>query len=220
MLLQKTVPGDPAMQYLRDPAEIYRESFAIIRAEADLARFGEGERDLVIRLIHACGMTDIVDDLQISGNAIEKGRSALACGAPVICDVTMVAGGIIRSMLPAGNQVACGLELNEARAFALENSHTRSAGGFEALREKIPGAVIAVGNAPTALFHLLEMVGSGLASPAVVLGFPVGFVGAAESKAALAANEHDIPFITLAGRRGGSAFAAAALNALAAGLDP
>jgi len=207
------------MQYLRDPRSIYDKSFATICDEADLGRFTSDEKELAIRLIHACGMIDIVDDLEFSPNAVEAGRSALAKGAPIICDVNMVAKGIIVRKLKKNNQVICGLDLPHALEFAKSNHHTRTAGGIDALRDKIPGAIIAIGNAPTALFHLLEMIADGLDKPALILGFPVGFVGALESKAELVANELDIPFIALKGRRGGSAFAAAAVNALAAGLS-
>ncbi|MCF6327973.1 MAG: precorrin-8X methylmutase [Devosiaceae bacterium] len=206
------------MSYLRDPAAIYEKSFKTIRDEADLSRFLPDERDLVIRLIHACGMVDIVDSIEISNNGIALGMDALANGAPIICDVNMVARGIITRKLVAQNQVLCGLDLKGAKKFATDNSHTRSAGGIDALADKIEGAIIAIGNAPTALFHLLEMIDSGAKKPAIILGFPVGFVGAAESKAELAANRFDIPYVTLLGRRGGSAFAAAAVNALASGL--
>jgi len=206
------------MSYLRDPAAIYEKSFAAIRAEADLSRFLPEEKDLVIRLIHACGMIDIVDHIEISDNGIASGAEALTTGAPIICDVNMVARGIITRKLGAKNQVLCGLDLEEAKKFAKDNSHTRTAGGIDALADKMEGAVVAIGNAPTALFHLLEMIGNGAKKPAIILGFPVGFVGAAESKAELAANRFDVPYVTLLGRRGGSAFAAAAVNALVSGL--
>ena len=208
------------VDYLSNPEAIYRQSFATISAEADLERFAKDETGLAIRLIHACGMVDIVDDLVISPGATGAGKRALASGAAVISDVSMVQNGIIRRNLPANNPVLCGLDSAAALSFAKANGTTRSAGGMEALADKIPGAVIAIGNAPTALFHLLEMLDNGLEKPALVLGFPVGFVGAAESKAELVANPRGVPFIVLAGRRGGSALAAAALNALAAGLKP
>lgn len=206
------------MDYLRKPREIYDRSFAIVRAQADLARFSDAEQELVIRLIHASGMIDIVDDLVISESALVAGRAALANGAPVICDVNMVAMGIIARMLPPGVKTHCGLDLPHAHRFARDNVHTRSAGGIDALRHKLDGAIITIGNAPTALFHLLEMVEREGIQPALVLGFPVGFVGAEESKEALIANKFGLPFIALKGRRGGSAMAAAAVNALVAGL--
>ena len=208
------------MDYLADPAAIYEKSFATIRAETNLVRFDEHEAKLAIRLIHACGMVDIVDDLEISPGAVAAGRAALATGAPIITDVKMVQHGIIRRNLPAGNSVLCGLDEEAASLFARNHQTTRSAGGIEALAKKTPGAIVAIGNAPTALFHLLEMLDEGLGKPAIVLGFPVGFVGAVESKAELVANARGVPFVVLKGRRGGSAMAAAAVNALAAGLGP
>ncbi len=208
------------MSYLHDPAAIYEESFRTIRNEADLSRFSADEKALVIRLIHACGMVDVAEHIEISDNGVGVGMEAIASGAPIICDVNMVAKGIISRRLVAKNQILCGLNLARAKKFATDNDHTRSAGGIEALSDDIEGAVIAIGNAPTALFHLLEMIENGIGKPAIILGFPVGFVGAVESKAELAANRFDIPFVTLLGRRGGSAFAAAAVNALAFGLKP
>ncbi len=206
------------MDYLRNPKAIYEQSFATIRAEANLVRFDEGETALAIRLIHACGMVDIVDDLVISPGAVQAGRAALGAGAPVICDATMVQSGIIRRNLPAQNPVLCGLNDDAASAYAKSNATTRSAGGIQAMAEKIPGAIVAIGNAPTALFHLLEMLDKGLGKPALILAFPVGFVGAVESKAELVANARGVPFVALKGRRGGSALAAASVNAIAAGL--
>ncbi len=206
------------MQYLSDPEQIYEQSFSIIEREADLARFGEVERQLAVRLIHACGMIDIVDDLVISEGAVEAGRAALKAGAPVVCDVNMLVHGIIRRKLVAGNALLCGLDNPGAENLAQSRATTRSAAGIELLGKKLPGAIIAVGNAPTALFRLLEMLDAGLAKPALIVAFPPGFVGAAESKAELIANSHEVPFIALKGRRGGSALAVAAVNALAAGL--
>ncbi len=206
------------MDYLRNPAAIYAQSFATIRAEADLSRFDEGEAALAIRLIHACGMVDIVEDLVISSGAMAAGRAALEAAKPIIADVNMVSHGIIRRNLPADNPVLCGLDEEAARTFAKSHANTRSAGGMEALAEKIPGSIVAIGNAPTALFHLLEMLDEGLGKPAIILGFPVGFVGALESKCELVANPRGVPFIALKGRRGGSALAAAAVNAIVAGL--
>ncbi|SKA28201.1 precorrin-8X methylmutase [Consotaella salsifontis] len=204
----------PLMEYERDPAAIYEASFRIIEAEADLARVPEEARPLAIRLIHACGMTDITADLAVSAGAVERGIAALRAGAAIFCDAEMVAHGIIRRHLPAGNDVIC--RLNDAgvaeRATALRT--TRSAAQVELWGDDLAGAVIAIGNAPTALFHLLERLRDGAPRPALILGFPVGFVGAAESKAALAGHSFGVPFVTLFGRRGGSALAAAAVNAL------
>ena len=190
-----------------------------MRAEADLARFSPAEREIAIRLIHACGMVDLVEDLVFSPDAVNTGQGALGAGADIVCDVNMVVKGIISSKLPAENRVLCGLQSEGAKTFARKNNHTRSAGGMETLADQMGGAVVAIGNAPTALFHLLEMIENGAPKPALVLGFPVGFVGAVESKDALIANELNLPFIALRGRRGGSAMAAAALNALAFGLQ-
>lgn len=206
------------MEYLRSPDAIYAESFATIRREADLARFAEDDREIAIRLIHACGMVDIVDDLMISDGAVTAGRAALAMGAPIICDVRMVAEGVIGRNLTADNRVLCALGQEGADAFAKTTKTTRSAAGIEMLKPKLAGAIVAIGNAPTALFHLLECLEEGAAKPALILGFPVGFVGAAESKEALISNASDVPFIALRGRRGGSALAAAAVNAVAVGL--
>lgn len=209
-----------AMQdYERNPAEIYRESFAAIRREADLSRFSGLMAELVVRLIHACGMTDIADDIVASEGAAEAGRYALKAGAPIICDVEMVRRGIIERMLPASNELICEVGNAKAAERAKAIANTRSAAGMELAGERIGGAVVAVGNAPTALFHLLEMIDAGCARPAMIVGMPVGFVGAAESKDELASNPRGIPFITIKGRRGGSALAAAAINALASGLE-
>lgn len=206
--------------YLRDPAAIYEASFRTIREEgaAALARIAPDARELAIRIAHACGMVDAIDDLVISVDAATAGRAALQAGAPILVDAEMVAHGVIRARLPAGNRVLC--RLNEAgvpeRARRLAT--TRSAAQVDWWDDDLQGAVVAVGNAPTALFRLLERLDEGAPRPALILGFPVGFVGAAESKAELAANPRGIPFATLRGRRGGSAIAAAAVNALAAGL--
>ena len=205
------------LDYLRDPAAIYRESFATIEREAELARFGADERAVAIRMIHACGMTDLADDIVISPGAAEAGRRALSEGAAIICDVEMVRRGIIRSRLAKDNAVLCEVGSESARATAKEIGSTVSAGGIEVLEGRIAGSVVVIGNAPTALFHLLEMLGRGAAAPALIIGCPVGFVGAVESKEALIAHRPEVPFITVRGRRGGSAIAAAALNALAGG---
>ncbi|WP_414547999.1 precorrin-8X methylmutase [Anabaena sp. CCY 0017] len=201
--------------YIRDANEIYSKSFAIIRAEANLDVLPPDVAKVAVRLIHACGMTDIVNDLGYSSTAVQTGRAALAAGAPILCDCRMVAEGITRKRLPANNQVICTLYDVEVPALAKRLGNTRSAAAVELWRLHLEGAVVAVGNAPTALFRLLEMLEEGVLKPALILGFPVGFVGAAESKAALAANSKGVPFLTLHGRRGGSAIAAAAVNALA-----
>jgi precorrin-8X/cobalt-precorrin-8 methylmutase len=203
------------LDYIRDGQAIYRASFATIRAEANLSAIPADLEKLAVRVIHACGMTDIVDDLLFSSGAGSAGRAALAAGAPLFCDARMVAEGITRSRLPAGNRVIC--TLNEAsvpeRARAMNN--TRSAAALELWRPELGGSVVVIGNAPTALFHLLDMLDDGAPKPALIVGFPVGFVGAAESKAMLAQNSRGVPFVALRGRRGGSAMAAAAVNALA-----
>ncbi|WP_071189273.1 precorrin-8X methylmutase [Trichormus sp. NMC-1] len=201
--------------YIRDANEIYRNSFAIIRSEAKLDLLPEDVAQVAVRLIHACGMTDIVTDLGYSANAVESGRKALAAGAPILCDCRMVAEGVTRKRLPANNNVICTLNDPEVPQIAKRLRNTRSAAALELWRFHLDGAVVAIGNAPTALFRLLEMLDTGVPRPALILGFPVGFVGAAESKAALAADSRNVPFLTLHGRRGGSAIAAAAINALA-----
>ena len=208
------------LDYIRDPAEIYRQSFATIRAEAALDRFPTVMQPLAIRLIHACGMTDLVDDLRFSEGAFEAGAAALAGGAPVLCDAEMVRHGIISRLLPAENDVICLLSDEMLRAKATEISNTRSAAEVDLWEERgmLDGAVVAIGNAPTALFRLLERLDAGAPKPAIILGFPVGFVGAAESKAELIANSRGVPYIAVRGRRGGSAMASAAVNALAGGL--
>lgn len=205
-------------EYIKDPAEIYRQSFSIVRSEADLKSLPETLRPVAVRLIHSCGMTDIPQDLAYSADAVAKAGEALRNGAPVLTDVEMVAHGIIRKYLPADNQVICTLNQPEVPALAKQLGTTRSAAAVELWKPHLEGAVVAIGNAPTALFHLLEMVANGAPKPAAILGFPVGFVGAAESKQALAESALGIPFLTLLGRRGGSAIAAAAVNAMAAGL--
>ena len=205
--------------YLRDPAEIYRRSFATIRAEVDLAHFPSALEPVVVRLIHACGMTDIVDDLAFSPNVVEAGRAALAAAAPVLCDGRMVADGIIRARLPRANEIVCGLDGERLAPDAARAGTTRAAMAVDGWRPRLERAIIAIGAAPTALFRLLELLDEGAPRPAAILAFPVGFVGAAEAKEALAANSRGVPFLTLRGRRGGSALAAAAVNALAAGEE-
>ncbi|MDX1576818.1 MAG: precorrin-8X methylmutase [Kiloniellales bacterium] len=203
------------MDYLRDPAEITRRSFEIVRAEADLAALPEALAGVAVRLVHACGMPDIVADLAWRPGVVEEARAALGAGAPVLADCRMVADGVIRERLPAENEIICTLEDAEVPALARHLATTRSAAAVELWREELLGAVVAIGNAPTALFRLLEILSDGAPRPAAILAFPVGFVGAAESKEALIAAELDVPYMTLRGRRGGSALAAAAVNALA-----
>jgi precorrin-8X/cobalt-precorrin-8 methylmutase len=201
--------------YLRDPAAIYARSFALIREQADLARFPTDLRALAERLVHAVGDISILDDLVWSEKAAAQGQRALASGAPILADSKMVATGIIAGRLPAGNQILCTLNDPRTADIAREIANTRSAAAIELWRPHLASAVVAIGNAPTALFHLLELLADGAPRPALVLGFPVGFVGAAEAKAALAAFGGDLEFVTINGRRGGSALAAAAVNALA-----
>ncbi len=208
-------PPDALPDYIRDPAEIYRRSFAAIRAEADLSHLPDSLETVAVRLIHACGMPDIVDDLAWDGAPATAGRQALEAGAPVLTDARMVADGIIRSRLPADNAVICTLSEPEVADRAVQRGTTRSAAAVDLWIPKLEGAVVAIGNAPTALFRLLELLAKGAPRPAVILGFAVGFVGAAESKEALIAHGAGVPFLTLRGRRGGSAMAAAAVNALA-----
>jgi precorrin-8X/cobalt-precorrin-8 methylmutase len=203
------------IEYIRNGDDIYRQSFAIIRSEANLASLPKDLADVAVRLIHACGMTDIVGDLVASPAAVKSGRAALEGGAPICCDSRMVANGITRKRLPANNDVICTLDRAEVPDIARHIENTRSAAALDLWLPHLAGAVVAIGNAPTALFRLLEMLDTGAPKPAVILGFPVGFVGAIESKAELAANSRGIPYITLHGRRGGSAIAAAAVNALA-----
>jgi len=202
-------------EYIRDPNEIYRNSFAIIRAEANLYILPSDLAKVAVRLIHACGMTDIVTDLGYASTAVLSARQALIAGAPILCDCRMVAEGVTRRRLPANNPVICTLNAPEVPELAKKLANTRSAAALELWRSYLAGSVVAIGNAPTALFYLLSMLDEGVSPPAVILGFPVGFVGAAESKLALSQNSHNVPFLTLHGRRGGSAIAAAAVNALA-----
>ena len=203
--------------YLRDPQAIYERSFAIVRAEADLSRLPEDLHAVAVRLIHACGMTDIPADLAWGGDPAGAGCAALRSGAPILVDVEMVRHGIIGRALPAQNKIICTLNDDGVAAGAKARGDTRSALAVERWGEHLAGAVVCIGNAPTALFRLLELLADGATKPAVILGFPVGFVGAAESKQALIEANLDIPCLTLQGRRGGSAIAAAAVNALAAG---
>lgn len=209
----------PPLRYERDPAAIYAKSFATVENEARLERFPKGLDALATRLIHACGMVEIADRLAFSAGAWQAGRAALAGGAPVLADCEMVAAGIIRRKLPARNEVVVTLNDPSVAPRAIEIGNTRSAAAVELWAERLAGAVVAIGNAPTALFHLLELLDAGAPRPALILGFPVGFVGAAESKAELAREPRGCEFVTLRGRRGGSAMASAAVNALAAGLQ-
>ena len=204
----------PVPDHIKDPRAIYDASFAIVRAQADLSAIQADLRDVVVRLIHACGMPDIVGDLGFSADLVAAATSALAAGRPVLADCEMVASGITRKFLPAANEII--VKLNDPRTAPLAEqlATTRSAAAVDLWRDHIDGAVLVFGNAPTALFRALELVGDG-ARPAAILGFPVGFVGAAESKQALADYAPAMPFLTLHGTRGGSALASAALNALA-----
>lgn len=204
--------------YEKDPAAIYRQSFSIVRTEADLSHLPDGLKPIAVRLIHACGMTDLPQDMAWSDDVVGAAQAAFANGAAVLCDVEMVANGIIRARLPETSDVICTLNDPQVPSLAEKLGTTRSAAAIELWRGRLDGAIVAVGNAPTALYHLLEMVAAGGPRPALVLGFPVGFVGAAESKDALADNPFNLPYLAVRGRRGGSAMAAAAVNALAAGL--
>jgi precorrin-8X/cobalt-precorrin-8 methylmutase len=201
-------------EYIRDGAAIYARSFAIIRAEADLSAFGPEEARVAVRVIHASGMVDVARDLAFSPGFAASARAALLAGRPVLCDSRMVAQGITRARLPAGNEVICTLAAPEVPALAARFGTTRSAAALELWGARLDGAVVAIGNAPTALFRLLELLQDGAPRPAAVIGMPVGFVGAAESKDALAESRL-VPWAIVRGRRGGSAMAAAAVNALA-----
>ena len=200
--------------YVHDPAEIYRQSFATVRSEADLETLPTDIADVSVRLIHACGMPDIVDDLRYHPDAAKQGRAALKSGAPILADAEMVAAGIIRSRLPANNRILCTLNDDRTPDHATAIGNTRSAAAVDLWPDHLEDSVVVIGNAPTALFRLLELILEGAPKPALILGFPVGFIGAAESKQALADFGHDIPFMTLMGRRGGSAIASASVNAL------
>lgn len=204
--------------YIRDGGAIYARSFAMIRAESDLARWSGAAERVVVRMIHACGMTDLPRDVEMSEGFAAAGEAALRAGAPILCDVRMVADGVTRTRLPAGNEVVCTLGDPRVPGLAAEMGTTRSAAAMELWRERLPGSVVAVGNAPTALFRLLELLDEGVAPPAAVIGIPVGFVGAAESKEALA-RDGRVPFVVVHGRRGGSAMTAAAVNALACEVE-
>ncbi|BBP81065.1 MULTISPECIES: precorrin-8X methylmutase [unclassified Pseudomonas] len=207
------------IDYIRDGQEIYRHSFSIIRAEADLSAIPPDLEKLAVRVIHACGMVDVVQDLRFSPGAGAAGRAAIAAGAPILCDARMVAEGVTRARLPANNEVICTLNDAGVPELARTLGNTRSAVALEHWRERLEGSVVVIGNAPTALFYLLEMLDAGAPKPALILGFPVGFVGAAESKDMLAADSRGVPYVIVRGRRGGSAMAAAAINALATEVE-
>ncbi|MFL6124185.1 precorrin-8X methylmutase [Actinophytocola sp.] len=205
------------MNYLKDGADIYRRSFATIRAEADLAGLPPDVERVAVRMIHACGMVDLVTDLAYSPDVVASAYAALAAGAPILCDARMIASGVTRRRLPADNDVICTLTDPRVPALAEERGTTRSAAAVDLWGDRLSGAVVAIGNAPTALFRLLELLDAGAPRPAAVLGLPVGFVGAAESKEALA--ERAVPYLVVHGRRGGSAMAVAAVNAIASEVE-
>jgi precorrin-8X/cobalt-precorrin-8 methylmutase len=202
------------LDYLRDGARIYERSFAVIRAEADLSRFSSEEAEIVVRMVHACGCVDITSRIVFGAGLVAAARAALSDGAPILCDSEMVAHGITRARLPANNDVVCTVRDPRVARLAQELHTTRSAAALELWKDRLGGALVAIGNAPTALFRLLEMLDQGAPPPAAIIGVPVGFVGAAESKQALAAQTR-VPFLVVHGRRGGSAMAVAAVNALA-----
>jgi precorrin-8X/cobalt-precorrin-8 methylmutase len=201
--------------YLRDGAAIYERSFAIIRAEADLSRFTEDEAEIAVRMIHACGQIDAAEMIEFAPDLVSAARAALQCGAPILCDSEMVAHGVTRARLPTSNEVICTLRDSRVPGLAEKLGSTRSAAALKLWRDRLDCSVVAIGNAPTALFRLLEMLEAGAAKPAAILGIPVGFVGAAESKEALATNPLNVPYLIVRGRMGGSAMTAAAINALA-----
>ncbi|WP_116203305.1 precorrin-8X methylmutase [Amycolatopsis circi] len=206
------------IDYLRDGAEIYRHSFATIREEADLAILPDDVAGVAVRMIHSCGMVDLVDDLRYSLDVVEAGRAALEAGAPILCDAKMIASGITRKRLPAANDVVCTLDDPSVPGLAERLGTTRSAAALELWRDRLPGSVVAIGNAPTALFRLLELLDEGVGAPAAIIGVPVGFVGAAESKVELA-KQAPAPYLVVHGRRGGSAMAVGAVNAIASTVE-
>ncbi|MGH2859229.1 MAG: precorrin-8X methylmutase [Solirubrobacteraceae bacterium] len=203
------------MSYVRDGAEIYRRSFALIRSEADLERFDPVLERVVVRMIHACGMVDLAGEVDASATFATSCERALLAGAPILCDTQMVASGVTRARLPAGNEVICTLSDPTVAELAAQLETTRTAAAVELWRERLAGAVVVIGNAPTALFHLLDLIADGGPRPAAVIGVPVGFIGAAESKDALAEQTLGLDYVVVRGRRGGSAIAAAAVNAIA-----
>jgi len=203
------------VDYIKDGTEIYRRSFAIIRSEADLSGFSSAEADVVVRMIHACGLVEASRQMVFGDGFVEAARGALQAGAPILCDAEMVAHGVTRARLPGRNEVVCTLRDSKVPDLAEQLGTTRSAAALELWIDKLEGAVVAIGNAPTALFRLLEMIDAGAPRPAAIVGAPVGFVGAAESKDELMSHSRGIPFMVVRGRLGGSAMAAAAINALA-----
>lgn len=203
--------------YEHDGAEIYRQSFATIRAEADLSGLPEDVAQVAVRMVHACGQVDLVADIAHSPDVVARAREALHAGAPVLCDAQMVAAGVTRRRLPKDNDVVCTLNDPRTPGLAADLGTTRTAAALELWGDRLDGAVVAIGNAPTALFHLLEMVAAGAPRPAAVVGIPVGFIGAVESKEALAGS--DLDFLVVRGRRGGSAITAAAVNAIASDVE-
>lgn len=207
-----------AYDYVREGAEIYRRSFAIIRSESNLSRFSPAEEPVVVRMVHACGLVELADDVDMSADFATAARAALQAGAPILCDSKMVANGITKARLPAENAILCTLDDARVPAIAAQIGNTRSAAAMELWRDRLGGSVVAIGNAPTSLFRLLEMLDGGAPKPAAVIGLPVGFVGAAESKDALAADGR-VPYLVVRGRKGGSAMAVAAVNALASAQE-
>jgi precorrin-8X/cobalt-precorrin-8 methylmutase len=207
------------LDYIRDAAEIYRQSFATIRAEADLSGFPEDVARVVVRLIHTCGQVDLAEHVAYTDDVVAKTHAALAAGAPVLCDSSMVAAGVTRGRLPADNDVVCLVADPRAAELAARRQITRSAAGVQLFADRLAGAVVAIGNAPTALFRLLELVDDGAPTPAAVLGGPVGFVGSAQSKQELIDRPRGMSYLVVRGRRGGSAMAAAAVNAIASGQE-
>lgn len=204
-------------EYVRDGAEIYRRSFATIRSEADLSGFDDETAQVVVRMIHACGMVDLAQDVQVSAGVVAAAREALRGGAPILCDAQMVSAGITRSRLPAANEIVCTLNDPSVPDLARRIGDTRSAAALDLWGDRLDGAVVAIGNAPTALFRLLDLLDAGAPKPAAILGLPVGFIGAAESKIAL--TESGYPFLVVHGRRGGSAMAVSAVNAIASEVE-
>ncbi len=204
--------------YIRDGAEIYRRSFAIIRSEADLARFNHEEERVAVRIIHACGMVEVAADIAFSRGAVRDGIAALEAGAPILCDARMVSNGVTRTRLPRGNEVICTLDAPDVPKLSASLGTTRTAAAMEHWRGRLGGAVVAIGNAPTALFRLLELLDEGVPPPACVIGMPVGFVGAAESKQVLM-DDGRVAYLCVRGRKGGSAMTAAAINALASPIE-
>lgn len=207
------------IDYIRDGAEIYRQSFATIRAEADLTRFPADVSQAVVRMIHASGQVDLVDDIAFTPNVVADARAALRRGAPILCDANMVAAGVTRARLPRDNDVLCMLGDPRTPVLAKAIDNTRSAAALELWGDKLDGAVVAIGNAPTALFHLLNLIEAGAPRPAAIVGGPVGFIGAVESKEALIEHPAGLEYLVLRGRRGGSAITAAALNAIASEVE-